>query len=143
MTKTYTLELTAEELEAFDDARFGEDWNQGDKATLVRKISAARSQARAAREADELRLPWRAVGTPDNLLNDECRNSRRHFRVTNREGDLNLFTERAAKLMSAAPELLEAVRAWMRTYPKATLGNCVALSDRALRKVETGIPEEP
>lgn len=129
MSKTYTLELTAEEVMGLNRDRLG----LSDNSTWA-KLAPLVEQARADREADELRLPWRAIGAVCHSNDGR----------TDGPGTYCGYaaSEPAAKLMSAAPELLEAVRAWMRTYPKATLGNCVALSDRALRKVETGIPED-
>lgn len=133
--KTYTLELTAEELENID-------WVRGRKFStpeIACKLYDLQQQARQDRAADELRLPWR-VGQCDN-----------HYFVLGPVSPEGNRSERAAKLMSAAPELLEAVQAWMHRYHELDCTSvewdlagqkAVKLSERALDKVRTGIPEE-
>lgn len=127
MSKKYTLELTAEELEG--SAQFGGyNAHQFDK-----KLDALRKQARQDRAAAELRLPWR-VGQCDN-----------HYFVLGPISPEGNRSERAAKLMSAAPELLEAVnavKAYHECDTKFDWNQCMKWIDRALRKVSTGIPEE-
>jgi hypothetical protein len=87
-------------------------------------------------------LPWRAHKGGTCWLVDRL------------DGNHQSYTqsERAAKLMSAAPELLEAVQAakafWRRTMFTESvdvvwLREVGPLIERALRKVEAGIPEEP
>lgn len=123
MTKTYMLELTAEEL-------------AGGGITLVwRKLNALRMEAAADREAaDELRLPWRAIrmGGGDTVP-----------AVVREDGIFACSSHRAAKLMAAAPELLEAVKAADEALNCSDEACCChgdvrpAIA-RALRKVATG-----
>jgi len=127
--KTYTLEIPADELE---------EWRTAGprRCDLLRRLDTLATQAKADREADDLRLPWRAQCAPGIcwMVKDSCG---RAFDLEN--------SERAAKLMSAAPELLEAVRAanrWRQGMPAGGTWerNVQPLIDRAIRKVETGIP---
>lgn len=138
MSKTYTLELTAEELGvvATSDSNVGH--------VLRPKLFALREQARADREADDLRLPWRAAESPGSTHERTFWYLHRHPR-----GEIPT-TERVSKLMSAAPELLEAVKAADSWGAEQTAGTAWwtrwckqvrPLIERALRKVETGVPE--
>jgi hypothetical protein len=132
--RVYTLELTADELESYlhGTERKGREAVYGGLKKLY-------EQACADRERDDLRLPWRierSCSLPDAAFE----------RV--RFGDglaVSAPSERAAKLMSAAPELLEAVQAVKRWIAAGQmlrqLHSLVEVLDRALRKVETGIPE--
>lgn len=134
MSRTYTLELTAEEL--LTCAR-----GIGIREGLVReKVMPLIEQAKADREADELRLPWRA---------EDLYNGAAIVKFGNGFFSTDIYGRRAANLMSAAPELFEAVKAFDRlvtrqwhkpdwaTYEREV----VPLIDRALRKVESGQPE--
>lgn len=131
--KTYTLELTAEELD--------EHLVKGYTLSAIdRRLDELKMQAKSDREQADLRLPW-GVKTNGTRFYVQGSNAA--------ECNICVASEAAAKLMSAAPELLEAVRAWMKRYedlsgevpwdPEAY--HCVGLSTRALRKVETGVPE--
>lgn len=133
MTKTYTLELTAEELWSF----------AADTAAAQAKIQRLRDQERADREADELRLPWEITDFNQPWLGKKAIRGAAGFAVSSYAG------ERAAKLMSAAPELLAAVTAvvsYMEGFGKRDIvsgywSSVRPVIDRALRKVETGVPE--
>jgi hypothetical protein len=144
MKKTYTLELTAEELAEVDWGYF----LPGPSLTtalrpLVSKVKELAAQAKADREADELRLPWKAVAS--------C--SITSLPLTCLQLSTGVVmgtpTEPIAKLMSAAPELLKAVKAfneWRHRLPENTYDDSWRAVHRhivrALRKVETGIPED-
>lgn len=130
MSKTYTLELTAEELEKLKVA-------DGASGSLALKVCDLRIRAAADREQDDLRLLWKA--SHDH-----------HERVWWVEpklisGDSRDYSTAAmAKLMSAAPELLEAVKAvdeYHRNISATRWEPIRPLIERALRKVESGIPE--
>lgn len=134
MTKIYTLELTAEELE------FTRKLVHNSPA-LSDRLADLYSQAKADREADELRLPWRAERYTTGNNGDDWEPVRRGYNLL----DVG-HSERAAKLMSAAPELLEAVQGMERRFKlhhnsQRDDEKLLSLIDRALRKVETGIPE--
>jgi hypothetical protein len=122
--KRYTLELTEREL--------------GDCIVINNRIERLRAQAKADRERDDLELPWKAVQHAER---------RWGVRSSGKDYWMPQPTERQAKLMSAAPELLEAVKCfagWYRAAFKSSMdGNdeVERLIDRALRKVETGVPE--
>jgi hypothetical protein len=144
MSKTYTLELTADELGDVDAVR-GRNFATPDLVDKLYKLAERakldRELAERQRQADELHLPWKAqydetyrtgwyVNSPGPTfarLHVACGSS----------------SERAAKLMSAAPELLEAVKACalLDTRWGAIAGPTRELINRALRKVETGEPE--
>lgn len=139
--KTYTLELTAEEL-----LEEGKPWG----AHALQKLVVLANQAKADREADELRLPWHT-----EWVNRHSGTMAVYAPSNGGITPLSMtLPERAAKLMSAAPELLEAVKAanGHMTGPRGR--GCVCrcpVTDghadgcpiaRALRKVETGIPED-
>lgn len=151
--KTYTLELTAEELERWDRCGMP-DW--------FKRVDDLKLKARADREADELRLPWRARLHADTRCSGWLveYTQASHGGVypetwwcSGREA-MAAPGEAVAKLASAAPELLEAVTAvkefwvWARTdnrlsgeawqWVRDTVNPAVC---RALRKVETGEPE--
>lgn len=142
--KKYVLELSAEELESLDKYRklsgtvLTATKEQLDK--VDGRVSALIAQAKADRADDELRLPWRAK------------------RTMHSDGpawwvepwSMNGWSEGAARLASAAPELLEAVKAVERYMslngPEFALRGrwhheIVPLLERAMRKVETGVPE--
>lgn len=127
--KTYTLELTAEELCGWRDRAGGCD--------VLRKVQELANRAKTEREADELRLPWTAE------LDGVGWALRRAGATVGYHTDC----ERAAKLASAAPELLEAVQAAKEYLDRrivvegTTYWNILRLCERALRKVETGVPE--
>lgn len=130
MSKTYTLELTADELADMD---YG---FAGPKA-ICDKVEALAAKARLDREQSDLRLPWRAHQR--HICHD------RAWSVLDSEYG-NPATEAAVKLQSAAPELLEAVKAMQRCWANDDGSNeyvevVVPLIKRALRKVETGVPE--
>jgi hypothetical protein len=130
MTKKYTLELTAEELETGLDGMY--------RSSVVDKFLALQEQRRKDREAADLRLPWRV-----------SKNGWYGWAVHDADGSSCNTTERAAKIRAAAPELFEAVQAMKRCW-EGDLANHQAddyervvepLIDRALRKVSTGVPE--
>ncbi len=132
--KTYTLELTAEELE---DPQW--DWVRG-RPTFrdsVTRLQDLREQARADRERDAMELPWSAQH-PGGAWEFVTGSRFRFWHAS----------ERMVKLMSAAPELLEAVQAakdlidsWERGAKICYHARLVSTTQRALRKVETGVPE--
>jgi hypothetical protein len=136
--KKYVLELSAEELDPLKNLAHR-------SVSLADKLARAFEAAEADREAEDLRLPWRVSQGGDGQFYVEI--GALHWRSP---------SARVAKLMSAAPELLEAVKAadaypteqhmeckcgagedwdgeWMRTVQP--------LIDRAIRKVATGVPE--
>ena len=131
MTKKYTLELTEEELSYYE----GSD---SAAITVDRRLREMAKQAKADRERNTMRLPWSAG--PDG----------RGWAVRFAGYTTGLpHNEYVAKLMSAAPELLEAVSAfnsWRHKLPANTYDSewkdVHTLIVRALRKVETGVPEE-
>ncbi len=141
MSKTYTLELTAEDLKDLPGTNLTA-WG-----AIYRKLQGVAERAAADREQAELRLPWRAHN--DGL----AANDPRSWLVSNAGHDVTWRTERAAKLMSAAPELLEAVKLVNEFFTGKHGRGCVCgcpvidghtgdcLIGRALRKVATGIPE--
>jgi hypothetical protein len=126
--KKYTLELTADELEKMHAVAVP-------PAVGVKLLDLA-TEARADREADELRLPW-VVGESTGLKGRGLAvfGGRLEERLT------DTLTPAQAKLMAAAPELLEAVKAITQVGASVwTLTVAQELARRALRKVETGIP---
>lgn len=142
--KTYTLELTAEELEQQKISTM---------SPVDQKLSALRAQARADQAAADLRLPWRAVCCGEWL--DGAGQLRSSWMVHHNNGSSpwsGLASKQSALLMSAAPELLEAVkgvRRWVNemvevgTMQEAEFRLQVKpLIERALRKVETGCPSD-
>ncbi len=139
MTKTYTLELTSEEVDRIEEKGLDKS-----DVELRQKISAIRTAARLDRERDDLRLPWRAIDNGSGGVPWAVR------RCGDGENCYTMLNGPAAKLMSAAPELLEAVQA-VRRWAKMVEGGtileaeyrlqCKPLLERALRKVETGTPE--
>lgn len=140
--KVYTLELTAEELEGFSFCwTYTGDAPKERIAATSTKLEQLRKQAKADREADEMRLPWKAVGGANGVW--DCIADDFPSRIKSPY----VRTERAAKLMSAAPELLEAVRACKAHWDCSAADDerlgyvAQAAIDRALRKVETGVPE--
>jgi hypothetical protein len=122
--KVYTLELTAEELANWRDRAGG--------CSILKKVQDVADQARVDREADELRLPWKY----DSRSGDNCLLS---------PGWYSRFPSKsAACLASAAPELLEAVQAAKKYIDYRgdwDLDIACDKINRALRKVETGVPE--
>lgn len=130
--RKYRLEMTAEELLAYAAQCEA-------VAPLAEQMRAAIAQAKADREDDDMRLPWRAWS-----------DSQRGWYMAG-VGSTQLWaapSERAAKLASAAPELLEAVRAarhfWAARHERDWLQwerDVHPLVERALRKVELGQPE--
>jgi hypothetical protein len=126
--KTYTLELTAEELKNVEAVR-----GRACPPALVRKLYELADQARADCEVDELLLPWTAQ--KDDTMRDLWLVIPHSYRG---------YGERAAKLASAAPELLSAVQAWEdydESEDAADEERARRLTERALRKIETGTPE--
>ncbi len=138
--KTYSMELTAEEVDALGKLY------PHISATIGQRVFALEEAVRADREAADLRLPWSAV--QDRSACD----GRRTSRVLTYGAEVTWYTPAAAKLMSAAPELLEAVKAvrtWILnarhenggTQPNQFGSGHLPAIERALRKVETGVPE--
>lgn len=132
--KTYTLELTAEELEShYTTASMA-------PSAIDRKVAVLVKQARLDREADELRLPWRVTKSESSTDTWMLwRPDGAGYSIASRD-------EKFLKLVSAAPELLEAVKAMERylgpeDYSGPYTRDVEALIERALRKVETGTPE--
>lgn len=138
MSKTYTLELTAEELAQVKVA-IEPTAMPSSRVTppLERKLQAAWEATRADREADELRLPWRITETVDP-----------GWAVVGAGSCCRPKSERAAKLMSAAPELRDFAAYWYSyCSPQVPTPNnrgeeLEKLHRRAMRKMETGVPEE-
>lgn len=136
MSKTYTLELTADELRNVDAIRGG-----ACPVSLVRKLQDLAARAHADREAEDLQLPWHV----ERLVMQAPM-----VTVRGRDGRVPGSLE-AARLMAAAPELLEAVKAAKtaihhgHTSPgsgkRLDVAAALGLIDRALRKVETGVAE--
>lgn len=131
--RVYRLELTAEELETYVV--------KGNHSHVYSRAKEALQQARADREADELRLPWKVYRT-------DCRDYKTWTVSDGKDnlgwGHAGQYTEAQVKLMSAAPELLEAVQAVVRWLPDMNIDYDTAvqpLIERALRKVDSGIPE--
>ena len=124
--KKYTFELTTEEVLAW---RNGGDWTKFSK-----RMDELYSKVKDEHESEELNLPWRAIGRG------------KHWVVRNAKvvGDRN---EKTAKLQSAAPELLEAVKAaaeyWKTQQSLVWIREVLPLIELALRKVATGEPELP
>lgn len=133
--RKYVLELSAEEAEVL--------CLQGVAATpagatVVGKLRAMRDRVAADREEDDLRLPWRI-----------WQNAAGFWYANDNTGSTPI-SKRAAMLRSAAPELLDALKAaaewpslagrWSRSEWDQRVQPSI---DRALRKVDTGIPEEP
>ncbi len=138
--RKYTLELTAEELDALRKVRdhgtavLAETYRLA--AGTDQRVFALMEQARADRAQDDLRLPWHAV--PQDSDGRTKAWAVRHFP----DGGW-VVGATACKLMSAAPELLKAVQAVQSNGPAMS---CLkheqfTLIMRALRKVETGVPE--
>jgi hypothetical protein len=132
MSKVYTLTLTAEELE---DRRW-ESLRGSSLSRVAIQVAEQAEQARADRERDDMRLPWSAEESVPGI-GSWC------VQMTGHRAYFG--SDRAAKLASAAPELLEAVQAVKQAFDM--LGQCerfpmaARLIERALRKVETGVPE--
>lgn len=122
--KTYTIELTADQLDQLTAT-----YIRGD---IQKKVVAAAEQARADREGPDLRLPWGwSGGHPDS----------HHYLVLADGWHAVMPSAEAAALASAAPLLLEAVRAAKRLCDSWDLGvkycydgALVGAVDRALRK---------
>lgn len=143
--KRYVLEMTAEELLAYAAQCEA-------VAPLAEQMRAAVAQAKADRDADDLHLPWH-VSRIENTLYGPI------FRFWVGERYTEFKSERQAKLMAAAPELLEAVQAareFTKRWDLSVLGrgtsqytnghadwdaNIEKLLERALRKAATGQPE--
>ena len=139
MSKTYTLDLTAEELEILATRADGHTVPD----EKVRKLHA---KARADRERNDLRLPWRAKLA--SAIGDYNAPTRATWVVVDEPqrggGQIIYRTEAAARLMSAAPELLEAVQLVKEQWLRDPAGKAPVVAtaiERALRKVETGEPE--
>lgn len=137
--RKYTLELTADELVKLSKC-YPHDYIVG----LGFKLSQLRAQADEDREADDIGLPW---------YTNESRTDLGWWKLyrtgtAGPVGPSGVMSERAAKLMSAAPELLEAVEAWKAwdetgfdDLNAERLAAARAAVARALRKVATGVPE--
>lgn len=131
MTKTYTIEVTADELDEWWRNESGDS-----DSSLDGRLSKLAEQVRVDR-GDDVRFPWKAY------------NDHGTWRLGQNGGWPG--TKRAACLASAAPELLEAVKAvesWWSdvtektgTYWTTYMYRCEPLIKRALAKVETGVPE--
>lgn len=144
--KRYTVELSAEELARMVDAK-GVARPELIGAHAYNAVCRVIAQAQADREADELRLPWRAKNPPGGSWYLVCRG--RH------EASVDFGRDAlACKLASAAPELLDAVMFAKAAIRAAANGETPAARvdvlmrmderiERALRKAETGVPEEP
>lgn len=139
--KTYTLEVTAEELAALGAVGgLDNEASREAKNAITERLYGLVEKTKAERERDQLRLPWKVPEVT----------AQQHGAVLNADGVCVSFcgTTRARRLASAAPELLEAVQAareWMRQPGRSTrprTSDVEALIERALRKVETGIPED-
>ncbi len=123
--KTYTLELTADEL-------VGRPGSEEGCLSGIRKLHELAAKARADREENELWLPWCTAVATDGEL--EMFDSAPDW--------VRKWTDKQLRLQSAAPELLEAVKAaqaYMTGEGDRT--TFIMLTDKALRKVETGTPE--
>jgi hypothetical protein len=129
-TKTYTLELTAEELDQLDVSSL----QRLDSACT--RILKLREQARSDRQGGDLRLPWSAKQDADGVwwVHDSLP-----------EDDID-WTAEMCKLMAAAPELLDAVKYFKRVAERDGFWSLppglMSVVDRALRKVKSGIPED-
>ena len=131
MERKYVLELTAEELKSYlhGTERTGRE-------AVYSGLKKLYEQAVADREADELRLPWSAV---------EC-NTKGKWLVLDCEAMQGRVSERAAKIRAAGHDLLEAVQA-VKSFMTGCGGSekwertITPLIQRALKKVETGVPE--
>jgi hypothetical protein len=131
--KTYAVELTADEV-----ARLLVGPGAVTCVSVRDKLKVAWDASRSDREAAELLLPWSA----------ECDGRGWCLRRAGQEAGALMGCERAAKLASAAPELLDAARAAQmalrhtdtasgsaeRLEVVATIGRI----ERAIRKAETG-----
>ncbi len=136
--KTYTLELTADEARVL--CLHGVV-PPGHGVSALEKVRALRDEVEADRKADELRLPWRvsigSCGNPEFFMGEKFERWSMPERLP------------AMRLMSAAPELLELARMVERVglgfviegRQSAAKTEVMRLCRRALRKVETGIPE--
>jgi hypothetical protein len=144
--KTYTLELTAEELDGlgFTYCYVGDEPPPAIE-DVGKRLDALRAEAKADRERDELRLPWRMSSSHPYYAQFSASQSNSMCVGCCKDAteDGRSAQERRAKLASAAPELLEAVqatKAWMADPQSAFYKAVGPLVDRALRKVETGVP---
>lgn len=110
------------------------------------KLDALWASTRADREGDDLRLPWTVTDF------GEHRGGKLGIRGKDGFAVVSYASDRAAKLMSAAPELLDACKLIPALVHAARTENvatrlealCVELERiayRALRKVESGVPE--
>lgn len=144
--RKYTLELTEDELGAIVLARAADgSANHPPSHTLSDKLYAAKAKAKADREADELRLPWRIERVDSGI----APYVRMVFGAGSGSERVAIYApEQVIRLMSAAPELLEAAKTAREAFhcDKPDCACCVDAVDaidRALRKVESGVPEEP
>jgi hypothetical protein len=132
MAKTYQLEVAVDELD---------DILEGGSARVQQRLRDLAMKARADREAADLRLPWRV----HNGNSIACG-------VDGKEYFFRAPSCRAANIMAAGPELLEAVQAavlWSDRFPDTEDGDgdrewmrdVEPPIQRALRKVASGVPE--
>lgn len=144
--KMYTLQVPLSADDLLDDhSRLDRLRGYGGPVgEIVLHLMELQRQAKADREADDLRLPWRVRRT--------VHESHKTWTVMDGEenlgwGTIGQYTEAQVKLMSAAPELLEAVQAmrdWaINGFAKGTNWDTRVepIVQRALRKVSTGVPE--
>jgi hypothetical protein len=128
VVKLYKIEFSEAELLGYDTTRM-----RAPTCSAEKRLYDMIDMAKADREAEDLRLPWRyeaSIGGPRLLIGG-------YSPV--------LASPAIARLASAAPELLKAVQAcnaWHSKYPTGEWVNRIQpLIECALRKVASGVPE--